>query len=447
MGTAMIRRLLIASAAMALPAAAGAQYIGGSAPPPPLAPVPGYAESPHAALARYVRLLAIDPRNYQALVGAGKAALDTGDVEAAVGFYGRADEINPRSWVPKIGQGAALLQMMEPASALQAFAQAERLGASAPALALERGLAFDLLGQQERAQADYRLVLGGIDRDEARRRLALSLAISGKRLEALTTLDPLLARRDRGAIRARAFVLALTGDVDGARSAVSGALPGLAGTMDPFLRRLASLRPVDKAAAVHLGVMPGSGATLALNTPVPGYAPPSYSQPTYSVPSNRAPSYPGPSYSISAAPVTITPQPRGDRLADIDRLLAPPTPTTAAPQASNNTPPPSSVRVASATPRAAAAPARRRFWVQLASGRNPGSLPDQFRRLASRHRDVFEGLNGFVAEEPDRARLLVGPFKSAADAETFADDLASVDVDASQWTSAPGQSVRKLPAQ
>jgi tetratricopeptide (TPR) repeat protein len=444
MGTGMIRGLLVASAALVLPAAADAQYIGGNAPPPPTAPVPGYAESPHAALARYVRLLAIDPRNYQALVGAGKAALDTGDVEAAVGFYGRAEEVNPRSWVPKIGQGAALLQMMEPASALQAFAQAERLGASAQAVALERGLAFDLMGQQERAQADYRLVLGGIDRDEARRRLALSLAISGKRLEALTTLDLLLARRDRGAIRARAFVLALTGDVDGARSAVSGALPGLAGTMDPFLRRLASLRPIDKAAAVHLGVMPGSGgATLAQNSPAPSYAPPSYP-----APSNPVPSYQRPTYSISAAPVTIAPQARGDRLADIDRLLAPSTPITAVPQASTTTPPPSSVRVASATPRAsAAAPARRRFWVQLASGRDPGSLPDQFRRLASRHRDVFEGLSGFVAEEPDRARLLVGPFKSAADAETFAEDLASVDVDASQWTSAPGQAVRKLPAQ
>jgi hypothetical protein len=85
--------------------------------------------------------------------------------------------------------------------------------------------------------------------------------------------------------------------------------------------------------------------------------------------------------------------------------------------------------------------------VQLASGRDPARLPDQFRRLASRHREVFEGLNGFVAEEPDRARLLVGPFANARDAETFAEDLAAADIAASQWTSAPGQSVRKLPPQ
>jgi hypothetical protein len=186
----------------------------------------------------------------------------------------------------------------------------------------------------------------------------------------------------------------------------------------------------------------GGGAALAQNSRSPSYAP-STAAPSYRVPSN-----PGPSYSANAAPVTVAPQPRGDRLADIDRLLAPATPTTAVPQPSTNPPPPSSVRIASATPRAAAAaPARPRFWVQLASGGDPGSLPDQFRRLASRHREVFEGLNGFVAEEPDRARLLIGPFRSAADAETFAEDLASVDVDASQWTSAPGQAVRKLPAQ
>jgi hypothetical protein len=83
----------------------------------------------------------------------------------------------------------------------------------------------------------------------------------------------------------------------------------------------------------------------------------------------------------------------------------------------------------------------------LASGSDPAKLPDQFRRLASRHKDVFEGISGYMAQEGSRVRLLVGPFRSSADARTFADDLVSVDVDAFQWTSAPGQSVRKLPPQ
>ena len=422
MGEGMFRGILFLSAALWLPAAAQAQYIGGKAPPPPPVPIAGVAESPSAALARNVRLLAINPRNYDALIGAGKAALATGDAEAAIGFYGRAEDVNPKSWVPKIGQGAALVQIGDPQAALGAFAEAQRLGASQAAVALDRGLAFDLLGDQARAQSDYRVALSGVDANEARRRLALSLAISGNRVEALNLLDPLLARRDMGAIRCRAFVLALTGDVAGARLAVNGAMPGAAATMDPFLRKLPRLASRDKAAAVHLGVMPG----------------------------DNVPSSPVSTIYMGAAPERSS---SGvDRLAEIDRMFAPqqqpapatPTPAPQVVQQAVAQP----VRLASATPRAAApVPVKSRYWVQLASGKDAGQLPDQFRRLASRHRDIFEGLSGFVAEEPGKARLLIGPFKDAADARTFADDLASVDVDAFQWTSKPGQAVRKLASQ
>ena len=77
----------------------------------------------------------------------------------------------------------------------------------------DRGLAYDLLGRQAEAQADYRAALLGADDDEARRRLALSLAISGERPARSTTLAPLIAQaRCRREPRARAFVLALTGD-------------------------------------------------------------------------------------------------------------------------------------------------------------------------------------------------------------------------------------------
>ena len=60
-----------------------------------------------------------------------------------------------------------------------------------PTIGCDRGLAYDLLGRQAEAQADYRAALGGPDGDEARRRLALSLAISGNRAGALQTLAPL----------------------------------------------------------------------------------------------------------------------------------------------------------------------------------------------------------------------------------------------------------------
>jgi hypothetical protein len=234
-------------------------------------------ESPEAALARNLRLLAIDPRGYEGLLGAGRASLRLGDAQTAIGFFGRAEEVNPISWVPKWGQGAALVAMEEPQAALGYFGEAQRLGASLVSIAVDRGLAFDLLGNQAAAQSDYRLALGGVEATEARRRLALSLAVSSRKAEALATLDPLLARRDPGALRARAFVLALSGDAEGARSAANVALPGMAAVLDPFFRRLPGLRPAEKVAAVHFGHFPtnsGGAAGMASTGPAPAMASP-----------------------------------------------------------------------------------------------------------------------------------------------------------------------------
>ena len=45
------------------------------------------AETPGTALSRYIRVLAGSPRDFNALVGAGRAALELGDVQAAAGFF------------------------------------------------------------------------------------------------------------------------------------------------------------------------------------------------------------------------------------------------------------------------------------------------------------------------------------------------------------------------
>ena len=138
-----------------------------------------YAETPSAALARYVRALASDPQDFSSLVGAGRAAIALGDAQAAAGFFARADEVNPRSPLPQAGMGAVSVANGEPRAALPYFTRAQQLGAPVTTFAVERGLAYDLMGQQKQAQADYRLAINGPDGDEARRRLALSLAISG----------------------------------------------------------------------------------------------------------------------------------------------------------------------------------------------------------------------------------------------------------------------------
>src|SRR5438874_7811928 len=65
-----------------------------------------YAESPAAALARYVRTLASDSKHFDALIGAGRAALALGDAQAAAGFFARADDVNPHSPLPQAGMGA-----------------------------------------------------------------------------------------------------------------------------------------------------------------------------------------------------------------------------------------------------------------------------------------------------------------------------------------------------
>ena len=107
---------------------------------------------PSAALARYVRTLASDPRDFATLIGAGRAALELGDAQAAAGFFARADEVNPRSPLPQAGMGAVSVASGEPQAALPYFTRAQQLGATLATFGCDRGLAYDLLGRQAEAQ-------------------------------------------------------------------------------------------------------------------------------------------------------------------------------------------------------------------------------------------------------------------------------------------------------
>jgi cell division septation protein DedD len=228
-----------------------------------------------------------------------------------------------------------------------------------------------------------------------------------------------MAKGDAAAARSRAFVMALTGDPNGARIFIEGAMPGNWATVEPFIRRIATLRPGDKAAAVNLGIFPdGDGTALAM-----GSAP---------------------------APVASAPY-SGDRLASIEQMFGPQSPAATqaiAPPAVSAPPPP--VRYAVATPvkkapiQSASASTQKKLWLQLASGPNAEALPDQFRRLKSRHRQLFDGISGYVARSGDRARLVIGPFRGRDDAEIFAEDLGSIGVDAFSWTNSPSDRIVPL---
>ncbi|QDP19150.1 SPOR domain-containing protein [Sphingomonas xanthus] len=238
-----------------------------AAAPPAIAAAP---ESPASALSRHIRVLATSPRDFNALVGAGRAALDLGDVQAAAGFYGRAEEVNPNAPAAKAGLGAAMAQMGDADGAIFYFNQATRLGAQPLTLALDRGLARDLNGDLGGAQSDYRLAINSLGSDEARRRLALSLAIARDRKGALDALQPLLNRRDPAAQRTRAFVLALLGDQAGAAQAIEAVMPGGSAQFAPFFRFLPALSIGEKAAAVHLGIFPeNAAARVAANVTTP----------------------------------------------------------------------------------------------------------------------------------------------------------------------------------
>ena len=215
---------------------------------------------PAEALSRYLRVLAETPDNVAALAGAGRAALDVGDVNAAAGFFARADALDPRRGEVKAGLAATMLRNGNARAALRMFREATDLGVPPATVAADRGLAWDLRGDTRRAQLEYQLALKAQPSDEIVRRLALSQAIAGDRVAAMATLDPLLRRQDVPAWRARAFVFALTGDVFDAMAGAALVMPrDQVDALAPYVNRLAALRPADKAAAIHLGRFPGEG--------------------------------------------------------------------------------------------------------------------------------------------------------------------------------------------
>jgi tetratricopeptide (TPR) repeat protein len=215
-------------------------------------------------LAEQMRALASNPRDLNALIAAADLSLSLGDLSGAASLYARAEKVSASDPRIKAGEGAILVRSERPGEALRYFAQAEAAGYDIRGFAADRGLAYDLIGQQERAQRDYRTALKARPDDEIVKRYALSLGIAGKRDAALEQLDPLLRKTDRSAWRIRAFVLAMGGDQAGAEKIASTMLPaGMAQGLMPFFRRLPTLPAADRAFAVHFGEVHATPERLA----------------------------------------------------------------------------------------------------------------------------------------------------------------------------------------
>lgn len=594
--------------------------------------VPAGAQAPHRenpgeALSRHLRALSEEPKSLGALMGAGQAALELGDANAAITFFARAEEINPRDARIKAGYGSAFVKLEQPQSAIKFFNEAVRSGIAESEIAADRGLAYDMIGDSRRAQRDYQAALRARRDDEIERRLALSLAISGDRDEALAAIDGQLRRQERAAWRTRAFILALNGDAAGATSTAATVIPAQAESLRPFFAQLSGLNPSQKAMAVHFGRFPSDGrpvqmaqnfstapnpgatTTIGGTTPAtatrraakeapsaqprrrpgPDTTPPPQQRRASRAPAtdrnegrtlNRAdrvgsriptstteqeeaslarqyaansatpravqpstsptapvsrwatsdpapqPAIGPPASSPSAAPVTtapaatetITPAPSATPpstapasqpmigppsvattnlipssvAADAPVASAPPPSpaveaapgfssiaslvaglgvepeATPAPETARPTPPPvaekpkpepvkaAEVKKPEAKPAAetkkpepkkpAAPKEPSRVWVQVAGGASKRDLPAAYSKLRDQAPALFKGKSAWTTPLRATNRLLVGPFKSEGEAQTFVNALAKEKLSGFSWTSPAGQEIEKLPA-
>lgn len=481
-----IRRGLMLTAAGIIIAGAATARAQNQPAYPPGAVVQPLDTGPGADLRRNLNTLAENPNSVAALTGAGRAALDMGDGEAALNFYARADQIAPSDGATKAGMARALVRLERGREALPLFAEALSLGVSESEIAGERGLAWDTIGEPRRAQADYQLALRRGDDPEIQRRLALSLAISGEREAALRVIDAQLRAQDRAAWRTQAFVLALTGDAAGAdRAAGSVMAPADARALAPFLARLPSLSPSQKALAVHFGHFPSDGRvayaqadTADRDDEEPQAAP---ARPRYEIPEpvsdarRRPGDEHGADFGTRIAAAQSPPPPPPSSLEGPTGGIAPgfilgpqgPQPRPAPPPPPRPAPSFDSVAAmvqalpdegrragngpASRTGDAASARSRRaaqanpsRHWVQIAHASTLAALPRQYAEARARAPGLFGGRTPYAAEAGGTNRLLLGPFASDAAAEAFIDQLDDRHVTAIAWTSPAGQEIERL---
>jgi tetratricopeptide (TPR) repeat protein len=222
-----------------------------------------------------LRRLAQDPRAITALIDAGQASLSLDDVDAADGFFRRAEAVASTDGRVKAGLAAVLVRRLRPIEALRLFAEAEQAGEPMRFHAAERGLAYDLIGDNARAQGQYHVFLSLGEDPLVTRRLALSQAIAGDQRASEATLLPLLQRSDLAAYRTRAFALAILGKPDEAVSIAETMLPDrLSGRMAPYLRYMPRLTRAQQAAAANLGVFPQAAQIGRDDPALAAYAPP-----------------------------------------------------------------------------------------------------------------------------------------------------------------------------
>jgi Flp pilus assembly protein TadD len=431
-------------------------------------------------LNRALVALAKSPRAIDTLVEAGMAAMGIDDLEAAVGFFGRAAEIDPAD--PRVAQGLGGVYLRS-GRAGEALAQFDRaLGAGVPEgdILTDQALTLDMVGEQPRAQEAYlRALARDPADDEARRRLAISHAISGNRARFEEALRPLLDRRDMAAQRARAFGLAIMGDTDRAAAIVEQVMPrDMATRIVPYLAYMPRLTRPQQAAAANLGIFPRAadigrddprlarfaveeradsrlapaGAPLDARPaaiPAPQPLPPTSPAPTLVAAAAPAPA-PAPALAPAPvpvpAPVPIPPVRVADAFADLGTGALPD------PKVSGDAVDLSRIAVKrEASPQEKAKPKEppkpvhpSRIWVQVATGKDVKALGFDWRRISNAGGAPLARLKPHVTRWGAANRLLAGPLDNRDKAQTLVRELKAKGQDSFLYVSPEGQEIQPL---
>ncbi|XUU59400.1 SPOR domain-containing protein [Erythrobacter sp. HA6-11] len=334
-----------------------------------------------------LRRLAVNGRNLDALNDAGNAALALGDMEAALGFFRRAINVSSSDLDANIGMASVYMRSQRPTEALQYFAAAERAGADMGLIASDRGLAYDLLGDNLRAQQSYQSALSKGDDAEVTRRLAVSYAISGDKASFNEVLRPLVLERDVAAYRARAFGLAILGDMNEAKGLVTTVIPrDLASRIIPYLEFMPRLTKAQQAAAANLGIFP-KAAEVGRDDP---------------------------------AIIAFRAQMQGQSTAS------------------------DAARSANEGASALSDPNIERHWVQLAAGRDRKALLRDWDRLQRRASDELSAYRPHVITANRMSRLLAGPFPDQRSAQDMVGRLSNKRVDGFTIKTSPGSKVEQI---
>lgn len=407
-------------------------------------------------LNRALLRLAKRPKNVAALIEAGEAATEVGDLDAAIGFYGKADEIAPNDWRVKLGMARVFLRSGRPTDALPLFAAAQSAGADANDVLSDRALALDLVGDSENAQTAYKraIALNSSD-DEAKRRLALSYAISGNRDGFEETLRPMIDRRDFASFRARAFGLAIMGEQDRAAAIVDAVMPrDLAGRINPYLAYMPRLTKAQQAAAANLGIFPKAADIGREDPRIAAYSSGASSaessvrtagsrlEPAGPPLGRRTTPAPEPSFDLAQAGASAPSTPSesvADAFADLGDAELAGKSGNAVDLAAIEIP-----REAAPAPEPARPQHPARIWVQLATGRDMGALKFDWRRFARQAPELLGDFRPHVTPWGQANRLLAGPVTSRAEARELINALKAKGIDTFRFSSPEGVEIKEL---